>query len=84
MDRDITGEDQYVIHVDNHPSFIDLIFKDPVHEGLERGRGVTESKEHYCGFKESEFCDKCGFPAVFWVNKDIVVSPSDVHLSEDI
>ena len=53
-----------------------------IHVRLEGGRGVTEAEKHDDGFVESGGCDECCFPAVIRMDKDIVVSPSDIDLSK--
>ena len=53
-----------------------------VHERLEGGWSVAETKEHDGRFEESERGDECSLPLVFFTNTDIVKSPSDVKLSE--
>ena len=54
-----------------------------VHVGLEGGRGVAESEKHNRRFIESEWGREGHLPAVLRVDEDVVVSPSDVELSED-
>jgi len=49
---------------------------------LECGRGITETEEHDNGFIETGGGDKCSLPAIIGVNKDVVVSPSDIDLSK--
>ena len=74
--------DTEVIHIDFKPAFCDHIGKNVVHECLERGWGVAKSEEHYSGFKESKGGDECSFPLICLLDSDVVVSPSDVKLSE--
>ncbi len=40
-----------IVHVDRKPSLSYFSAKDGVYHHLERGWGVSESKEHYCWFK---------------------------------
>ena len=53
-----------------------------VHERLESGWSITEPKEHDGRFKESKRSDECSFPLVFFVNTNVVESPSDIKLGE--
>ena len=68
-----------MVHVDNESSFSNHISEGGVHEGLEHGRGVTLSKEHYQGFIEAIRSDKCCLPFISLFDLNVVVSPSDVH-----
>ena len=45
------GEDQDVVQVDHHNTFRYEVLEDVVHHGLEGGRTVSHSKEHYQGFE---------------------------------
>ena len=45
------GEDQDVVQVDHHDTFRYDVPEDVVHHGLEGGRTVSYSKEHYQGFE---------------------------------
>ena len=62
----ILGVDSHVVHVDFKPLLRKHIHKDVVHESLEGGGGIAESKEHNGGFKEShrgdESSDKIPLP----------------------
>ena len=54
-----------------------------VHVGLEGGWGIAKSKEHDSGFEESKRGGEGSLPAVFQVDKDVVVSPSDIKFGEN-
>jgi len=41
------GEDQDVVQIDHHNTFCYEIPEDVIHHGLEGGRTVSHSKEHY-------------------------------------
>ena len=45
------GTDSNVIHIDDEPSFANVIRKIEVHKCLKCRGGPTESKKHYCWFK---------------------------------
>ena len=47
----IKGEYEEIIHVDDKPSFSNHISEEVIHEVLEYGGGVVETKEHDSGFK---------------------------------
>ena len=53
----IRGEYEEIIHVNDKPSFSDHILKEVIHEMLECGRGVVETKEHNSRFEQSFVCD---------------------------
>ena len=78
----VGGVDEKIIHVDNEPSFGNHITEGVVHEPLEGGGGVGESKKHHCGFKESFMGDEGRLPLVTIFDSYVVVSPADVELSK--
>ena len=53
-----------------------------VHEGLEGGRSIAESKEHDSGFKKSHGGDEGGFPLIFFSDANVVVSPTNVEFGK--
>ena len=75
--------DEEIIHVNDKPSFCNHVMKGVIHEVLESGRGIGETKEHYGWFEESFMCDKGSFPLMPIFDSDIIVSPSDIKLSKD-
>jgi len=83
MGGGVGGEDKEVVHVDDEPSFRDHISEGVVHESLEGGGGVGETKEHDSGFEEAFMGDEGGFPLVSIFDADIVVAPSNIELGED-
>ena len=55
-----------------------------IHVCLEGGGGIAESKEHDCWLIEAEQGREGRFPAVFRVDKDVIVSPLDVKFGKDL
>ena len=84
MEGGVGGVDEEIIHVDNEPSFGNHIPEGVVHETLERGRGVGESKEHHRGFEEPSVGDEGGLPLVSVLDPYVIVPPSDVELGKDL
>ena len=80
----VRGEDEEIIHVDNKPSFSDHVSERIIHESLKGGRGVTQAKEHYCGFEQSFVSDESHFPLVSIPDADVIISPSDIEFGEDL
>ena len=78
----ILGVDSHVVHIDLKPLFWKHICEDMVHESLEGGGSVAESKEHDGGFEESHGGNEGGFPLVFLLDANVVVSPANVKLGE--
>ena len=78
----ILGVDSHVIHVDLKPLLRKHICKDVVHESLEGGGSVAESKEHDSGFKESHGGDEGGLPLIFFSDTNVVISPTNVKFGE--
>ena len=78
----VGGGNEEVVHVDDKPSFSDHVAKGVVHELLEHGEGVAETKEHDGQFKESLVHDESHLPLVAILDADVVVSPSNVEFGE--
>ena len=78
----ILGVDSHVIHVDLKPLLWKHIREDMVHESLEGGGSVAESKEHDGGFKESHGGDESGLPLIFLLDANVVISPMNVKFGE--
>ena len=78
----ILGMYPQVIHIDLEPLLSDHVSEDMIHEHLKSWRSITETKEHYSGFKEAERSDECCFPLVLFPNMNVVIAPSNIKLSE--
>src|SRR6266545_569661 len=70
-----------IIHVNLQPALNKFLRKDVVHHCLKCSRGVYETKEHYEGFKRSFTTTKCHFPFVSFLDTDIVITPTNIHLN---
>ena len=55
-----------------------------VHESLEGGRGVAETKEHNGWFEESKWGDEGSLPLVFLSDAYVVIPPSYIELGEEV
>ena len=82
MGFEIRREDKDIVHVCDHPFFVDLILENMVHVRLKGGRGIAEAEKHDDRFIETGSGDECCLPAIVRMDKDVVVSPSDIDLSE--
>ena len=78
----ILGVDSHVIHVDLKPLLCKHIREDMVHESLEGGGSVAESKEHDGGFEESHGGNESSFPLIFLPDVNVVISPTNVKFGE--
>ena len=58
--------------------------KGVIHELLEGGGRIGETKEHYGWFEESLMSNESSFPLVPIFDLDIVISPTDVKFGEDL
>ena len=76
--------DKEVVHVDNEPSFCDHIMKGVIHELLKDGKGIGKAKEHYGWFEESFMGNESSLPLVPIFDMDIVISPMNVELGENL
>ena len=75
--------DTEIVHVDLKPFLRDHVSKDMIHEGLECWRSIAETEKHDGGFIETKGSNECGLPLIFFVNVNIVISPSDVEFGEE-
>ena len=78
------GEDEDIVKVDDHNSFVDNFFEDLIHETLEGCWRIGESKEHDCGFEEAAVGTECCFVLIALLDPDIVVSPPHVKFGEEL
>ena len=78
----ILGVDSHVVHVDLKPLFWEHICKDMVHESLESGGSIAETKEHDGGFEEFHGGDESGFSLIFLLDVNVVISPVNVKFGE--
>ena len=79
----VGGVNEEVIHVNDKPFFCNHVAKRVVHEALEGGGGISETKEHHGWFEESLIGDKGGFPLMPVLDSDIIIPPSNVEFGED-
>ncbi len=82
MFRLILGKDQDIVKVNGHFSLSDKVAEDVVHHPLERGRQIGEPKEHDGGFIQTPVHAEGGLLLVASSYLDVVVSPTNVELSE--
>ena len=76
------GEDQDVVQVDHHNTFRYEVPEDVIHHGLEGGRTVSHSKEHYQGFEQALIGSEGYLPLVSGLNANIVETLMDIQLGE--
>ena len=76
------GEDQDVVQVDHHNTFCYEVLEDIIHHGLEGGRTVSHSKEHYQGFEQASIGLEGHLPLISGLNANIVETPTDIQLGE--
>ena len=75
--------DGEVVHVDDKPSFPDVISKVEVHKHLKHRWRATKSEEHHCWFEQSKRCDEGSLPFITLFHSNIIVSPSYVELGKE-
>src|SRR6202453_5480095 len=76
-----------IVHIDSDNSPLDSefchdIFVNLIHHCLESCGGVTESKKHDSGLKESISCFERRFVFVAFLDSDVIVSPSYIEFSD--
>src|SRR5260221_7620063 len=68
-----------VVHIEVEVAFSNFFFELIVHHCLEGTRGVGQSEEHNCGFKQSVAGFEGGFPLVTFFNTNIIVAPANIE-----
>ena len=76
------GVDEDVIEVYANDSLCNQIVEDVIHHCLECGRAVSQTKEHYQGFKESAIGPKHCLPLISFLDVHVVVASTDIQLGE--
>jgi hypothetical protein len=84
MSSIIRGEDQEIIHVNYKPSFSNHVMEGVIHESLKTGGGVIHAEEHDHRFEEAFMSDEGAFPLISILDANIVITPSNVKLGEDL
>jgi hypothetical protein len=74
--------DGNVIHVDGYAPSIDKVLEDSIHHGLEGGRRVGESEEHYSGLEESFIRYEGRFPSILLFNENFIIPPFNIEPCE--
>ena len=54
-----------------------------VHECLKCRRSIAETEKHDCGFIEAEGSNEHCFPLIFFLNANVVISPSYIKFGEE-
>src|SRR5258708_72445 len=81
--RVIVGGYQHVVHVDYEPSFPEFFFEEGIHHHLEGGWRVSEAEEHHSRFEKAFVSNKCCLPFIAIFYSDVIVTPSNIELSEE-
>ena len=80
---DIVSKDQDIVHVNHNNASVDQVLKYMVHKVLKCSRRVRKSKKHNSRFVKSLVCAECSLPFVTFLDANIVVTPTNIHLGED-
>ena len=72
-----------VVHVNDKPSFSDVISKVKVHECLKRWWRATKSEKHHCWFKQSKGCDESSLPLITLLDLNVIIPPSYIKLGKE-
>ncbi|KAG5349195.1 hypothetical protein C0989_005307, partial [Termitomyces sp. Mn162] len=76
------GIDEDVVKVHTHYALCYKVLEDVVHHGLEGGGAIDESEEHNEWLKQFPVGPEGSLPLISLLNAHIVVTPSDIQLSE--
>ena len=74
--------DAEVVHVDFQPFLSQHVGEDVIHECLEHGGSIAESKKHDSGFEESHGGNESGFPLILLLDVNVIISPMNVEFGE--
>src|ERR1700742_3024371 len=77
-------EDENIVHIHHHNTFINQTLEDLIHHCLEGGRTVSETKEHDSRLKESSICTEGRFPLITILDPDVVISPPYIQFGEEL
>lgn len=80
----IHAVDQNVVYVNSHLSSCDQICKDCIHEGLECRRRISETEVYNAWLEGFVVGDERCFPLVCLLDLNVIVTPPDVKLGEDL
>ena len=76
------SSDSEIVHIDNEPSFLNVIGEIEVHECLKGQRRSTKAEEHHHEFKQPKRCDECSFPFITFFDMNVVVPLLYVEFGE--
>ena len=72
-----------VIHVDDKPTFPDVVSKVEVHKCLKHWWRATKSEKHHCWFEQSKRCDEGSLPFITLLDLNVIISPLYVELGKE-
>ena len=72
-----------IVHVNDKPSFSDVVSEVKVHKCLKRRWGATKSKKHRRWFKQSKRCDEGSLPLITLLDSNVIIPPPYVKLGEE-
>ena len=72
-----------VVHVDDKPSFLDVVSEIEIHKCLECRWGTTESKKHYRWFEQPQRRNESSLPLIAFFDSNVVISPSYVEFGKE-
>ena len=77
------SKDKDVVQIDDYMFFMHKSLEGFIHVSLECGRGVGETKEHDCWFKESLISLKSCLPLITLLDTDVIVAPLDIKFGKE-
>ena len=72
-----------VVHVDDEPSFPNVVSKVKVHECLKSRQRATKAEEHHRWFEQSKRCDEGSLPFITLLNLNVIISPPYIELGKE-
>ena len=72
-----------VVHINDEPSYSDVVSEVEVHECLESRWGATKSEKHHHWFEQSKRRDEGSLPLITLFDLNVIIPPSYVKLGEE-
>ena len=72
-----------VVHVNDKPSFLDVVSEVKVHKCLKCQWGATKSEKHHRWFEQSKRRNEGSLPLITLLDSNVIIPPSYVKLGKE-
>ena len=77
------GVDGDIIKMDCNLANSDKVWENHIHKSLKGHRGVSQTKEHYLGFKEASISGEHCLPLITGLDSNVIVFLTNIELGEN-